>query len=548
MDARAKEVSKIGDRLFGKKKIVDTLWQELAYQFYPERADFTDERNAGDEYSDHLFTSYPSLARRDLGNLMSANMRPSSKQWGSLHVFDKNLDDGDAERKFLEYLTDIQWRAMYDSRAGFVRATKQTDHDYVTFGNGVVLGTPNSMRDTLLYRNYHLRDCAWLENEEGRVDCMFRNWMPEARQLKALFPETISRDISKACEKEPEKQFKCRHIVMPSRMYYYKSKRGKEYPYVSLYIECESQTVLEEVGMNYFPYVVPRWMTVSGSQYGRSMATDIALPDSRTMQVIVRTLREAGEKFVDPPMIAVIDAIRGDIPLYAGGITNVDIEYDEKLGEVLRPVTQDRGGMPIGFELANEVRQSIHQAFFLDKINLPAAQTEMTAFEVRRRVEEHIRAAAPLFEPIEQDYNAPLCELTFNILRENNGFPMDKMPDTLLGQDIRFTFHSPLADAYDQADAAIYTDVAQRILVPAAQIDPAQIENADITAATRDAMKAAGWKAKWFKPIEAVEERRQQVQQQMEAQQQMAAAEQMGGAVEKGGKGVEAIQKAMGEQ
>jgi hypothetical protein len=109
------------------------------------------------------------------------------------------------------------------------------------------------------------------------------------------------------------------------------------------------------------------------------------------------------------------DAIRGDIPLYAGGVTIADMEYDEKLGEVLRPVTQHSGAMPIGFEINQALKEDIRHAFFLDKIQLPEVSVEMTAFEVRRRIEEHIRSASPLFEPIEKDYNSPLCELTFNI-------------------------------------------------------------------------------------------------------------------------------------
>jgi hypothetical protein len=42
------------------------------------------------------------------------------------------------------------------------------------------------------------------------------------------------------------------------------------------------------------------------------------------------TLLEAGEKFTNPPMIAVQEAIRSDVAIYAGGITWVDKDYDER--------------------------------------------------------------------------------------------------------------------------------------------------------------------------------------------------------------------------
>jgi hypothetical protein len=332
--------------------------------------------------------------------------------------------------------------------------------------------------------------------------------------------------------------------VVPTRLYAYESKGGKKFEYTSLYVERESETLLEEVGQDYFDYVVPRWMTVSDSVYGRSMATSVALPDGRTTQVVMRTIREAGEKYVDPPMVAIGDAIRGDIPLYAGGITIADMEYDERLGEVLRPISQNSGAMPIGFEIATALREDVRHGFFLDKIQLPDSGTDMTAFEVRRRLEEHIRAASPLFEPIEKDYNTPLCDLTFRVLMKHGAFPMQEMPDSLRGEDIRFTFRSPLADMSEQAEAEIYLDGLTRILPAAAQVDPAQVENVDLTKSTRDALRAVGWKPEWLRDESFVEQKRAQLQQMQQAAQQMGMLDEAGRVVEQGGRAAQAVGEA----
>lgn len=544
MEQRARDVIKIGDKLFDNKQKVNSLWQEIALNFYPERADFTDKRNDGEEFSDHLFSSYPVMARRELGNLFAASLRPRSQRWFSLHIDDEEVDAGDHERAYLEHIGGIQWRAMYDPDAGFLRATKQADHDFAAFGNAVIKVTPNLNGDGILYRNYHLRDCVWTENAEGKVDCLHRNWEPSARQLKQHFGDKISKNVAKACREDPEKTFACRHVVMPSRLYDYKNKQGKQFPFVSLYVEKESETVLEEVGLNYFCYVVPRWHTVAGSQFGVSMATSIVLPDGRTLQVVTRTIREAGEKFVDPPMIAVSDAIRGDIALYAGGVTSADIEYDERLGEVLRPISQDKSGFPIGAEIAAALRQDIREGFFLDKIQLPETGKDMTAFEVRRRIEEHIRAASPIFEPVEQEYNDPLCEASFAVLMEGRAFPLDQIPESLDGKETHFTFRSPLADLADQRDAETYIDGMTRIVLPAAQIDPSQVENIDITESTRAALRATGWKSKWFKPIEEVRKRQMEMQKAAAMAKGMEALGAGAQIAEQGGKAATAINEA----
>jgi hypothetical protein len=552
LDTRAKEVLRMGDAEFGKKKNIDSLWQEIALNFYPERADFTNERSEGEEYADHLFSSFPVLARRELGNLFAANLRDRSQKWFSIHVDDDDLDESDAERAFLERLTDIQWKLMYSKGTQFVRATKEADHDFAAFGNAVIWYGTNSNGDGLLYRNYHLRDCAWSENADGEIDCFHRNCEWSARQIKRLFPKTHSDQVGEACEKDPERKFKCRHVVMPSRLYHYRSPGGKEFPFISLYVECETMTVLEEVGLTYFPYIIPRWQTVSGSVYGISMATMTLLPDGRTMQVMMRTLREAGEKYVDPPMIAIADAIRGDMALYAGGVTIADMEYDERLGEVLRPITQDRGGMPIGMELAQAIKEDIRSGFFLDKIIMnPVSGKEMTAFEFGNHLREQIRQTAPIFEPITEGYSDPLCDGTFQLLMANGAFPVQMMPPTLQGADIKFKFRSPLAEMEEQREAQVYGQVLTGIVMPAAQADPSQLEQVDLTVATRDAMRAAGWKQKWFKPIEAIEARQQQIAEEMEAAKAMQMAQQVAetgskaaGGLAQGDKVMDALSKA----
>jgi hypothetical protein len=544
-DSRVKELLRIGNKLFGDKEQIDSLWEELALNFYPERADFTSTRYEGEEYADHLYSSVPILARRELGNLVASSLRPRAKKWFSIHTNDEELAVNSEEAQYLEMMSEIQWRAVYEPKAQFTRATKQADHDFVTFGNAVVWFGLNTFGDSLLFRNFHLRDCAWAEGYEGKVDQIHRKWEPTAWQLKEMFGDQVSATVKKCCEKEPHKKFECRHMVVPSDLYEYKSARGKTYEYVSVVMEVETENVLETSGLNYFPYVIPRWQTMAGSAYGVSMATMVLLPDGRTVQSVMRTLRQAGEKYVEPPMIAVADAIRGDVSTYPGGITTADMEYDERLGEVLRPITQDRGGMPIGFDIAGALQEDINKGFFLDKVQLPAFDTkEMTAFEVQTRISEHIRSAAPIFEPIEQEYSAPLMDGVFNLLKDQGAFPLDAMPESLMGQDIKFSFNSPLSEMADQGDTEKYLNVVNNILAPLSELAPEQLENADMTTATRDAMRAAGWKAKWFKPEEAVEQAAEQMAQAKQAQEQMMQAQMMGQAAEQGGKGIQEVKKA----
>jgi hypothetical protein len=80
------------------------------------------------------------------------------------------------------------------------------------------------------------------------------------------------------------------------------------------------------------------------------------------------TLLEAGEKATSPPIIATQGVVKSDMALYAGGITWVDEDYDEKLGAALRPLEQDFRGFNYGVEMNQDTRSMLHRAFFLDAL------------------------------------------------------------------------------------------------------------------------------------------------------------------------------------
>src|SRR5262245_36371755 len=200
--------------------------------------------------------------------MLSEFLRPD--KWFSIHVDDEDLDEDDEARSYLEHITKVQWRAMNDPDAGLVTALNQADHDIATFGNAVIKYGLNAAGDTLLYKNYHLRDSVWADNAEGKTDCMWRKWCPTARQLITQFGDKCSPEVKRAATKDPEKEFECQHIVVPSRLYQYKSPMGRAFPFVSLWVEKDAEHTLEETGLNYFCYVVAKWQTVANSEIATS--------------------------------------------------------------------------------------------------------------------------------------------------------------------------------------------------------------------------------------------------------------------------------------
>ena len=540
--SRCRDLLETGDKLFSARSALLGHWQDIAEQFHPERADFTTAQSFGTDFAGHLMSGYPALQMRELSDQLAAMLRPRQKLWAKLTASSERIDQDTQARQWLEAKSEVMRRAMYVRDAQFLRATKTGDKDFVAFGQAVIQPRLRRDRAGLLFTCWHLRDTVWAENADQKIESVHRCYKFTARQIVQNFPKTASDEIRRAAEKEPHKEFECRHIVIPSDQYDLEKNANKErFPYVSLYVVKEGEHVLEEVPQKRLGYVIPRWNLGALGQYATSPATMLALPDGRLLQTMTASLLEAGERAVTPPLIATHEVVRSDMQNYPGGVTWVDREYDERLGEALRPIEQDLSGLQFGLKMLEDVREVLKQIFFLNKINLPEFGKDMTAFEVQKRVEEYVRSALPLFEPMEVEYNGALCEETFEILLENGGFgPPENMPEILRGADVRFEFESPLQATAGQAKAQAFMRAAEMQQI-AAQLDPTTIHTIDVAKAYSDALDGIEVPADWKRDPKEIEYRIAQAQQAQAEQSEMAQIAQGAGVAEQVGKAAQSL-------
>ena len=540
MESRAQGIIDTADRLFSTRGNLMSYWQEIAENFYPERADFTTTNSDGDHWQG-LMTSDPVIKRREFGDLVQSMTRPETQDWFAIHIVDEDLDKNPVARTWLERMTKIQRRAMYSAAASFSKATKDLDHDWVTFGMGVLEVDARRDRPGLIYLNHHLKDFAWTEDYYRKVSAVYRRWSPLASTLVKMFPTTVHPSVRELAKKSPTTKVRCYHAVLPRDDWEEKRKRSPLANWVSVYIDKENGVVLEETPMMWNKYVIPRWRTIADSQYAWSPATGPGLADARTLQNVVRVLLEAGEKAVDPPLVAVEDALRSDAQIYAGGITFVEAEYDERMGPALRTLMQNPGaGLPAGLEIADRLSMALHVGFFLNKINLPE-QKAMTAYETQKRVEEYIRANTPILTPIEDELNNSVCERTFEVLSAFQAFgDPAQMPPELQRQSVRYEFTSPFRQMADESDAMQFR-IALETVAAAAQFDPIAPARLNMDIALPEALQSSGVPAKWItgdKQFAAIKQQAAKMQQQQQQMQQAQQAAEMAG---KAAPGVKAV-------
>ena len=104
-----------GENLFSKRSGLLSCWQDIAEQFYPERADFTTQRYGSSMFDNTgLMTSVPALIRRDLGNTLSAMLRPRGQEWFRIRTSDDDINEDPSAKKWLDWATDRQRKVIFD--------------------------------------------------------------------------------------------------------------------------------------------------------------------------------------------------------------------------------------------------------------------------------------------------------------------------------------------------------------------------------------------------------------------------------------------------
>lgn len=518
-DVNAHELLRISDKLFSDKLQLDELHQSIAEEFYPERADFTETRTIGDEYADNLYESTPAQNHRDLSFAMGALNRPKGQQWWDQKAQD-DWRNTDQARNWLSRARDRQRSLLYLPRANFQMAMQISDKDFTAFGNAVIENSRSSVgMHYQVYKTHHLRDCAWQEDEDRVVYSMHRRYKLRLSNWKNKFPKVpLPKEYSDIMKKDPYHQIDMVHICFPNKHYDAYKKTFANKKYASVHIDRRRISIVEESGYNVFPYRVRRWFLHDNSQYGYSPASMLGLIDGRLLQSQSRIILDAGERVVDPPLMAVYDAVLGPVANHTGAMNWINGEYDQRQGRAIEAL-DTRANIPLGLEMKQDTRELLAAAWFINKLTLPA-EKDMTAFEVNERLSEYIRSIGPVSEPFEDDNKALLDQaFEFNLSAGNFG-PVEAIPPELRGSEIEYEFDGPIQIAYRRQKL----QRAREVVTSAgeiANVKPEVLDNYDFDQIARDSSEFIGAEPGWMVPEELVAQSRQVRADAMKKQQEL---------------------------
>jgi len=506
-------------------------WDDLARVMSPRRLGFSSTTVDGERRTDDIFDGTPMQAARGLANAIGGLLRPDGSAVARIVAEDAGLNDIDEAQFWLQDSRERLQAAFDNPKARYRQATGETDHDLVVFGTAVMFLGESQNRNNLLFQSVHLKDATPLFGDEGQAIGLFRKRTYKLYQLIERFGlKNISEELRKDADDKLDQKVDVLHIVLPRENGRIDALLSKNLPMMEMWLEIDSKHVLLEGGYHEFPFMVPRWDTASGEDFGRSPGM-IALPDSDTAQAMGETILIAGQRAADPPLAAPNDGSFSSVNTFPGGLTYYDLDTAQAVrGNPFFPLESGMN-LPITRDMQRDTRDQIFAAFFRNVLNLPIEGPQMTATEINARKEEFIREIGPVFGRQETDYTAPMVERGFNIMLRNGGFL--PIPEVLQGKDVKFEYESPVKKIRQQIEASAAKMWAAEI-IDLSKAKPEAIDLVNADELGRFTAKASGIPESIVNGVDTVAQIRAERQQAMQEQAEAEQGQQLMDTVEQG--------------
>ena len=464
-------------------------------------------------------------------NLHSGLMNPSSV-WFSPRLSDPTLGNQHDEQEWLDECGLRMHRSLNGSNLHV--ESNELFQDAVGFGTGVQIHEEADENELLDQFGGHVfstpmaREIYFDEDWRGNIVRLFRRRQYTAIQLidkfgRAALPQEIldMNDGDRFGEK-----IDVVFAVYPRRddwrmvdVSRYLAPKAR--PWEGKYVIYETR---EQIGPTYgyheMPAYVLRWQRTAGSKFGHSPGIN-TLSDVLSLNQLREMLHEATEKATDPPLQTVQRGVIGDLETFSGGLTVT--RGKDSIGPLVDPRFYR---VDVGFRDLDDVRNSIREAFFVDQLQLKDSP-QMTATEVRARMELMQRFLGPVLNRIKSDYLDPLVDHTFWMMARKGALPPP--PPSLEDKRYDIEYLGPLARAQRLGDV----EAIERLYVTAAsiaEIKPEVLDNIDHDEALRHSGHVLGVPAKIMKSDADLKRMRRARKQEQDQAKVVAAAPELAGA------------------
>jgi hypothetical protein len=224
--------------------------------------------------------------------------------------------------------------------------------------------------------------------------------------------QALPAQIVAAEEREPFRKWEFIHAVYPNEGRQYGRRDRTGMAFTSCYVSVEGQSLLSEGGYRTMPYQISRHVTAPRETYGRSPAMAV-LPDIKMVNEMEKTVIRAAHKIVDPPLLLYKD---GALSAFSARPNALNFGGVDDQGRQLVHPMKTGSNLPIAFEMTEQKRKLINDAFYVTLFQILVDNPRMTATEALIRAQEKGQLLAPTVSRQQSEFLGPLVERELDIL------------------------------------------------------------------------------------------------------------------------------------
>lgn len=514
-----------------RKRVVESKWKDIAEYFCPERGRFESNESEPDTSQalrgSKILDSTGQYAMGICVNGMYSQLSSPVSKWFRLAFEDDALNDNQAAKAWIARKEDKVY--TYFRRSNWYSSIRSTDAELLAFGMACLFQGESS-DPPVYYRNFTAGEYWAGQNSQGVVDTLYRRSMMTAAQMVQRFGENrVSRKVRESSTKAPATPYEVLHAVQPRKQYDPLKLDKINMPWESCYLEVGNDySLLAESGFKRFPYIVPRYLTISNDVYACGSPGWSSLPDNKMLQDMEESKVRLIHKLVEPPMIAPTSLKGRPLRSGAGGITYAD---GPGATENLKPLYQVQGRINELQEEMAEVRQRILRAWYYDiflMLQQVGAQG-VTATQILEMAEEKKLQLGPLVSVHTDDILEPAVDYLVQIVIEED-LLTDPPPQEIMGAGYKVEFISQLAQAQRQQEARSI-DQTIAFTGSAATMYPEVLDCLDIDEAWRRRAELTGLPIELVRGTDLIEQiRAQRAEQQAQLEQAQQAMAMVQGA------------------
>jgi hypothetical protein len=532
-DARADDILKRVDKARGDRATWESHWTEIAEYVMPAYSDMFLSRGVitpGQKKTEKVFDSTAQAALTRFRSVMESILTPRNQTWHRLKPTDPYLLKDRETQLWFEQANDLLFRYRYAPTANYASQQSEIYASLGAFGTGCLFVDRLAKSKGLRYRAIFLGEVFFIENHQGIIDTVYRCFNMSARQIVQKWGDKAPKKVHEKVETKPDDEFEIVHCVYPNeeRVPHRIDYKGMEFS--SIYLCKDTKEIISEGGYDTMPYIVSRYVTLPGENYGRSPAMDV-LPAIKTLNEEKKTVLKQGHRTVDPVLLAFDDGVLDSFSLKPGAVNYGGVSAEGRQLVHALPT----GNLAIAKDMMDEERLVINDAFLITLFQILVETPQMTATEVLERAREKSALLAPIMGRQQSEALGPMIEREIDIMMEQQLLPpiTDAMREA--GADYKVEYESPLSRMQKAESSAGGLRMFQYAGEIAANTqDPSALDWFNVDEMIPALADAQAMPASWVRSKKDVEAIRQGRQQQQATQQLIDAAPAMASMMKQG--------------